>query len=137
MRCVLSASIKLFICSQEIEALLQEQEARQLSGSATAASSMQQPSMAQQQGEKQQQQQLQQQPPPPLPSVTDAGGYDSCESSGGDLPATGISSDSDDAPEERQQRRRQQQLLRLQWGKGGQLSLAEAERDREERYFDD
>jgi hypothetical protein len=128
---------------QEIEALLQEQEARQAKGCGTAATPTQRPSTVQQQGEKQQQQQQppqQQQPQQQQqqpPNFAAAAGYDSADSSGVDVPATGISSDSDDAPEERQQRRRQQQQLRRQWGKGGQLSLAEAERDREERYFDD
>ena len=44
-----------------------------------------------------------------------------------------MSSDSDETPEDRRQRLQ----LRRQWGKGGELCAAEAERDREERYFDD
>ena len=51
--------------------------------------------------------------------------------------ATGISSDSDDTPEARRQSHAQQRQVRRQWSAGGALAVAEAERDREERYFDD
>ena len=50
---------------------------------------------------------------------------------------TGISSDSDEPPEERRERRKRQQLVRRQWSAGGEFALAQAERDREEKYFDD
>jgi hypothetical protein len=58
------------------------------------------------------------------------------EDGSSDDSVTGSSVDSDDGLEARLERHHLQSM-RLKWAKGSKLSLAEEERDREEKYFDD